>query len=205
MIADPAVRNRGTIGGSLCQADPGEDLSAVATALRAAVVIRGSEGERAIRWTEFHVGPYMTAVKDAEMLTEIRLPHAPGRGHRAREARTPGRRLRDRRRVSRPWVDGGLYHRRGVAFAAVGPFTIDAKRAQEHLIGKAPVSRSSARRQRSLPRTRCRSDSRGPEDYKRHLTGVLTKRALIRAAGARCTRRHSVEVTININGQPVTP
>src|ERR1700744_2887341 len=68
VIADPVVRNRGTIGGSLCQADPAEDLSAVCSALKARVVIRGTEGERVIGMEEFHVGPFMTAVADAEML-----------------------------------------------------------------------------------------------------------------------------------------
>src|ERR687898_1926662 len=62
VIADPVVRNRGTIGGSLCQADAAEDLSAVCSAARAQVVIRGAGGERAVGMEDFHVGPYMTAV-----------------------------------------------------------------------------------------------------------------------------------------------
>src|SRR6201991_2788335 len=70
VIADPVVRNRGTIGGSLCQADAAEDLSAVASALKATVVIRGPQGERTVTMDEFHVGPYTTAVNDGELLTE---------------------------------------------------------------------------------------------------------------------------------------
>ncbi len=62
VIADPVVRNRGTIGGSLGQADPSEDLSAVFAALRATVVIEGSGGSRTVSAREFHVGPYETAV-----------------------------------------------------------------------------------------------------------------------------------------------
>ena len=62
VIADPVVRNRGTIGGSLCQADAAEDLSAVCTALKADAVIRGGGGERVVGMDSFHVGPYMTAV-----------------------------------------------------------------------------------------------------------------------------------------------
>ena len=65
MIADPVVRNRGTIGGSLCQADAAEDLSAVCTALKARVVIRGGGGARVVPLHEFHVGPWMTAVRTA--------------------------------------------------------------------------------------------------------------------------------------------
>jgi len=80
VIADPVVRNRGTIGGSLCQADPGEDLSAVCEALRADVVIRGQDGERVVAMEDFHVGPYMTAVAAAEMVTEVRIAVRPGAG-----------------------------------------------------------------------------------------------------------------------------
>src|SRR4051812_8049727 len=68
VIADPVVRNRGTIGGSLCQADAAEDLSAVCTAVKAQAVIRGTDGERVVGMEDFHVGPYMTAVGDGEML-----------------------------------------------------------------------------------------------------------------------------------------
>src|SRR5690348_7235708 len=78
VIADPVVRNRGTIGGSLCQADAAEDLSAVCTAAKAQVVIRGGDGERVVGMEGFHIGPYMTAVGAGEILTEIRLPVRPG-------------------------------------------------------------------------------------------------------------------------------
>ena len=77
VIADPVVRNRGTIGGALCQADPSEDLSAVCAAVRAKLVIRGVSGERVIGMPQFHVGPYETAIGPAEMLTEIRVPVPP--------------------------------------------------------------------------------------------------------------------------------
>src|SRR2546421_6000669 len=75
VIADPPVRNRGTIGGALCQADPAEDLSAVCAALGAHVVIRGPQGERTIDMVDFHGGPFTTAVHDGEMLGEVRIPH----------------------------------------------------------------------------------------------------------------------------------
>src|SRR5512144_2648584 len=78
VIADPVVRNRGTLGGSLCQADPSEDLSAVCTTLGASCVIRGGGGERVVTMEEFHRGPYETAVADDEMLVEIRIPVRPG-------------------------------------------------------------------------------------------------------------------------------
>ena len=99
VIADPVVRNRGTIGGSLCQADPAEDLSAVCSAAKAKVVIRGPGGERVVAMEDFHVGPYMTAVGAGEILTEVRLTVRAGRRQRAREGRAPRGRLGDRGRV----------------------------------------------------------------------------------------------------------
>src|SRR6478672_4655208 len=80
VIADPVVRNRGTIGGALCQADPAEDLSAVCAAVGATLVVRGLDGERVLTMQEFHRGPYETAVGEAEMLTEVRVPLQDGAG-----------------------------------------------------------------------------------------------------------------------------
>src|SRR3954471_22256600 len=74
VIADPVVRIRGTIGGALCQADPSEDLSAVCAAVGARVVIAGGGGTREVDMADFHRGPYETAVGDAEMLIEVRVP-----------------------------------------------------------------------------------------------------------------------------------
>ena len=80
LIADPVVRNRGTVGGSMCQADPSEDLSAVGSALGGTVVIRSKSGSRTVPIREFHFGPYMTQVADGEILTEVRFPIRPGAG-----------------------------------------------------------------------------------------------------------------------------
>jgi len=79
-IADPPVRNRGTVGGSFCQADPAEDLSAVGSALKAVLVLRSAQGTRTMPARDFHAGPYETALRDAEMLTEVRIPIRPGAG-----------------------------------------------------------------------------------------------------------------------------
>src|SRR5215468_4736213 len=78
VIADPVVRNRGTIGGSLCQADPSEDLSAVFAAVRAVAVVRGPGGTRTVPVREFHTGPYETVVEPGELLVELRVPIRPG-------------------------------------------------------------------------------------------------------------------------------
>ena len=80
VIADPVVRNWGTIGGSLCQADPSEDLSAAFGAIRATAVIHGRDGARFVPVREFHLGPYETVVAPDELLTELRVPIRPGGG-----------------------------------------------------------------------------------------------------------------------------
>lgn len=74
------MRNRGTIGGSFCQADPAEDLFAVGSALRGTCVITSTSGTRTVPMREFHDGPYETAVADGEMLTEVRFPIRPRSG-----------------------------------------------------------------------------------------------------------------------------
>ncbi len=185
VIADPVVRNRGTIGGSLCQADPGEDLSAVCSALKADVVIRGVDGERVVNMRGFHVGPYVTAVGEGEMLTEIRIPIrgggvGVGSAHEKLERRAGDFAIAAA--SAAVWVDGGTFADVGVALSAVGPFTIDATRAEELLIGKTP-SEDLFEQAGAIAAEDCMpmADGRGPVDYKRHLVGVLTKRALRRA------------------------
>lgn len=182
VIADPVVRNRGTIGGSLCQADPAEDLSAVCAALKADVVLQGPGGERVVNMSEFHVGPYMTAVQAAEILTEVRLAVRPGAGSAHEKLERRAGDFAIAASSVAVWIEGGTITDAGVALAAVGPVTIDARRAQEHLRGQVPsealfeeAGRIAAEESMPMP------DTRGPEDYKRHLVGVLTKRALRKA------------------------
>jgi aerobic carbon-monoxide dehydrogenase medium subunit len=183
VIADPPVRNRGTIGGSLAQADAAEDLSAVCSALKANVVIAGSGGERVVSMEDFHVGPYVTAIEDAEILTEIRLPLRPGGGSAHEKVE---RRAGDWAIVAVSaalWLQGGRIADAGVALSAAGPTTVHATRSEELLRGKDP-SEELFREAGALASEDCSpiADGRGPVDYKRHLAGVLTKRALWRAA-----------------------
>ena len=183
VIADPPVRNRGTIGGSLAQADAAEDLSAVCSALKANVVIAGSGGERVVSMEDFHVGPYVTAIEDAEILTEIRLPLRPGGGSAHEKVE---RRAGDWAIVAVSaalWLEGGRIADAGVALSAAGPTTVHATRSEELLRGKDP-SEELFSEAGALASEDCSpiADGRGPVDYKRHLAGVLTKRALWRAA-----------------------
>ena len=184
VIADPVVRNRGTLGGSLCQADPSEDLSAVCTTLDASCVIRGSAGERVVTMTEFHRGPYETAVGDDEMLMEIRIPIRPG-GSSAYEK--VERRAGDWAVTScgaAVWMDGGVIVDARVGLAAVGPNTTGIPAISELLRGQEPSEEQYAAAgaiaaQNCSPST----DMRGTEGYKRHLADELTRRALRRSVG----------------------
>ena len=182
VIADPVVRNRGTIGGSLCQADAAEDLSAVCSALKATVVIRGAEGERTVSMEEFHVGPYMTAVQPGEILTEIRIPRRPGAGSAHEKVERRAGDWAIAAASAAVWMDGGTFAEVGVALSAVGLTTIHLTRAEELLRGKAP-SYDLLTEAATIATEDCSpmADGRGPVDYKRHLAGVLTGRALRRA------------------------
>jgi carbon-monoxide dehydrogenase medium subunit len=182
VIADPLVRNRGTIGGSLCQADPSEDLSAVCTTLDASCVIRGLDGERVVSMAEFYRGPYETAVGPAELLTEIRIPIRAG-GSSAFEK--VGRRAGDWAIVScgvAVWLDDGVISDARVGLAAVGPNTTGIPAVSQALRGRPP-SEALYAEAGAIAAEHCTpvTDQRGSADYKRHLAAELTRRALRRA------------------------
>ena len=182
VIADPVVRNRGTIGGSLCQADAAEDLSAVCAALKAKVVIRGPEGERVVGMDGFYIGPFTTAVGDSDIVTEIRIPL---RANSSSAHEKVERRAGDFAIAAvsaAVWLDGGVISEAGLALSAVGPTTIHVTRAEEMLAGKTP-SEELFVAAGEIAAADCAplADGRGTVDYKRHLAGVLSKRALRRA------------------------
>ncbi|MGI5271090.1 FAD binding domain-containing protein [Nonomuraea sp. CA-218870] len=182
VIADPIVRNRGTVGGSLCQGDPSEDLAAVFAALRATAVVQGRAGVRKVPVREFHEGPYETAVGDGELLIALRVPVLDGAGSAYEKVE---RRVGD-------WpvaaagavlqVDGGVIAEAGIGLTAVGAEHFCAPEAEAHLIGKPPGAEVFAEAGR-IAAEHCdpHSDQRGPADYKRHLAAELTRRALTRA------------------------
>lgn len=183
VIADPVVRNRGTLGGSLCQADPSEDLSAVCTTLGASCVIRGAGGERVVAMEEFYCGPYQTAVGHAEILTEVRFPVRPNGGSAYAKV---DRRAGDWAVVSAGsaiWLDGPVIADARVGLAAVGPNTAGIPAISEVLRGQRP-SEEAFVRAGQIAAQNCEpvTDGRGTAEYKRHLADELTRRTLRLAA-----------------------
>ncbi len=191
VIADPVVRNRGTIGGALCQADPAEDLSAVCAAVRAQMVIRGPGGnERTVDMQEFHRGPYETAVGPDEMLTEVRVPL---HDHSGSAYEKVERRVGDwavaAAGASIILANGTIGHG-GIALAAVGA-PITCAEAEQALAGQKPSDELFAEAaQLAAESTSPTTDQRGTAEYKRHAAKVLTERALRRAA-ARALREEA--------------
>jgi aerobic carbon-monoxide dehydrogenase medium subunit len=182
VIADPVVRNRGTIGGSLGQADPAEDLTTVCDVLRATVVIAGRAGERVIGIDELHRGPYETACAQNELITEIRFPI---------RSRTGSAYEKVERRVG-DWAVGAagaalwMAEDGTIADASIGLTALGleglATEAAGVLIGERPsedlfAEAADLARAASAPI----EDQRGPVDYKRHLAEELTRRVLTRA------------------------
>ena len=181
VIADPVVRNRGTIGGALCQADPAEDISAVCAAVDARLVIRGPEGERVVDMREFHRGPYETAVGEGEMLIEVRVALQPSAGSAYEKVE---RRVGDwavAAAAASVSCANGIVERAGIALTAVGADVTSAD-AEAALNGKEPSEELLAEAARiAAAASKPVSDQRGSAEYKRHVVQELAYRALGRA------------------------
>jgi aerobic carbon-monoxide dehydrogenase medium subunit len=187
VIADPIVRNWGTVGGSLCQADPSEDLSAAFAAMKGTMVIQGPDGIREVSARAFHTGPYETVVGPSEMLTEIRLPIRPGQQRGGSGYLKVARRAGDWpvcAAGAAVWLAdaGGGKHSiadAGIGLTAVGATHFVAAEAEEFLRGR-PADEESLARAGEIAAEHCHpvTDQRGPADYKRHLVKELTTRVL---------------------------
>jgi carbon-monoxide dehydrogenase medium subunit len=179
VIADPVVRNRGTLGGSLCQADPAEDLSTVCTVLDALCLVRGPSGEREIRIDDFIVGPYETAVAPNEMLIEVRIPL---------RDKTSSAYAKVERRVG-DWavaavgaavtLDGDTIVSGRVDLTAVNPDRDGLAALAASLSGRPATEETFAEAGRRAGEA-CDpvTDVRGTAEYKRHLASELTTRTL---------------------------
>jgi len=182
VIADPLVRNRGTIGGSLCQADPGEDLTAVCIVLDATVVLRGPNGERTLTMAEFHRGPYETAAEHNELLLEVRIPVRPrsGSAYEKVERRVGDYAVAAAGAAVTLGPDDTIAEI-GIGLAAVG---LDSRptEAEAVLRGQAPSDELIARAaQLTAAAVEPVDDLRGTAEYKRYLAEELTKRVIARS------------------------
>ncbi|MFM7718558.1 MAG: FAD binding domain-containing protein [Actinomycetota bacterium] len=185
-IADPLVRNLGTIGGSLAHADPGGDIGSVMLALGARVVAQSSKGEREIGIREFLKDTFQTTLRPDEILTEIRVPIAKGENG--------GAYLKLERKIGDYATVGvasflefsnGAIGRAGVGLTSVGLINVQATTAEQALAGQEP-SRELFARAGDLAAEAANpvGDVRGSVDYKRHMVKVYTERGLAAAAAS---------------------
>ena len=185
-VADPAVRHRGTLGGSLAHADPAGDLPADAVALGATMIARGPGGDREIGAADFFVDYLTTALAPGEILTGVRVPKlGPAWGYRYEKFH----------RTAQAWATVGVaaIARRSnghvaearIGLTNMGPVPVRARAAEEAVAG-AEADRSALRAAAAHADedTQPPADLHGAPDYRRHLARVLTARALAVAAGA---------------------
>ena len=184
VIADPLVRNMGTVGGNASHGDPANDLPACFLALGAHYQLKGPKGSRSIAADAFYTDTFTTALESNELLTEVQIPKArPGGGtayvkleKRAGDFPIAGV------AVSLALASGTITAAR-IGLTALGPTAILAKEAGDSLSGHAP-DEATFRHAAELAMTAAQpvSDLRGPAEYKRAMAGVLTRRGLHRAA-----------------------
>jgi carbon-monoxide dehydrogenase medium subunit len=184
-IADPLVRNRGTVVGSVCHADPAGDWGSVMLALGAEVVAQSRSGERTIPISEFFQGPFTTALRADEIATEIRipLPTGPAAGAYNKLERKVG----DFATVAvavQVEMNGGKVSRAGIGLTSVGSTNIEALEAEKALVGKEPtdeVIREAARL--AAEAAEPKDDIRGTAAYKKDVVRVFVQRGLHTALG----------------------
>ena len=184
-LADAQIRHRGTFGGALAHADPGGDLGPPVLALGGQFVIAGSGGTRTVEADDFFVDLFETAIGDDEILTEVRIPKHTGWGA-AHEKFV---------RIAHQWpivavaaavkVEGGTISEAKVGLANMGSTPIRARAVEQALAGQ-PATEDAVRTAaaRAAEGANPPSDLNGDADYRRHVATVLTRRAVLAAAGA---------------------
>jgi carbon-monoxide dehydrogenase medium subunit len=183
-VGDPQIRHRGTFGGSLAHADPAGDLPAVAVALDASFVIAGPDGRRTVAAPDFFQGVFSTALTEDELLVEVRVPKYTGWGAHYEKFN----------RVAQAWsivsvaaavrLEGDSIAEARVALGNMGSTPIRAIAVEDALIGR-PATAEAVREAaaRAADGTSPVTDINGDADYRRHLATVLTRRAVLAAAG----------------------
>jgi aerobic carbon-monoxide dehydrogenase medium subunit len=186
LIADPIVRNRGTLVGSLCHADPQGDWASVVLSLGGSVVAQGPGGRRVIPLADFVLGPFENALEPDEIAVEAVIP--PAKGVRAGGYLKLERRVGDFATVGvavSVETSGETVTRAGIALTGVGGSTIAATEAAQALVGR-PLSSESIAQAADLAAAaaRPRTDHRGSAEYKRHMVRTFVERILGRVDGA---------------------
>ena len=187
LIADPQVRNRGTIGGDIAHGDPGNDHPAIAIALDATLVLQGPGGQRSIKAENFYHGTYMTELAEDEILVEIRLPAlAPNTGcaYEKLKRKTGDWATAAAAVVMR--IDGGVVSQVRIALTNLAPTALRATDAEAALLGK-PLSAATITDAANRAMAVCdpADDLRGDAEYKTAMAGQMLRRAIAKAA-ARC-------------------
>jgi aerobic carbon-monoxide dehydrogenase medium subunit len=182
LIADPIVRNRGTLVGSLCHADPQGDWASVVLALGGTVVAHGPRGRRLIAMADFVSGPFENLLEPDEIAVEVAIP--PASGVRAGGYLKLERRVGDFATVGVAVAietSGSAVTRAGIALTGVGGSTIGASAAAGALVGN-PLSRESIELAAQLAgdAAKPRTDHRGSAEYKRHMVRTFVTRLLSR-------------------------
>jgi aerobic carbon-monoxide dehydrogenase medium subunit len=180
-IADPLVRNMGTVGGSFAHADPSEDLPAAFIALGSEVLARGPRGERTIAVEDLAVGPFETALEPDEILIEARVPSAPQGSSYFKVERRAGDYASAAVGVAL-WMSGDRIEQARIGMCSVGSTTLRAREAEEVLEGQSPdevLYKQAA--ERAAEECDPPDDARGTPEYKRDLVRVLVVRALEQA------------------------
>jgi aerobic carbon-monoxide dehydrogenase medium subunit len=182
-IADPLVRNMGTVGGSFAHADPSEDLPAAFVALGADVVVRGPQGERNVAVEDLSVGPFETVLEPDEILTEARVPRAPQGSSYFKVERRAGDYAAAAVGVAL-WMSGERLEEVRIGMCGVGSTTLRASEAEEVLEGQGPEAELYRRAgERAAEECDPPHDARGTPEYKRDLVRVLVGRAMEQAVG----------------------
>ena len=188
-VADPQVRHRGTFGGSLAHGDPAGDMGAAALAMDAEMVIAGPSGRRTVNAVEFFTDLFTTAVGPDELLVEIRVPKHTGWGAHYEKLTHTAQTWSIVAVAAVVRVDAGVIAQARVALTNMGLVPLRASGVEAELVGQpASVAAITFAASLAAEGTAPMADVNADEDYRRHLVQVLTRRAVLAAAGVLSSR-----------------
>ncbi|WP_328430851.1 FAD binding domain-containing protein [Streptomyces sp. NBC_00453] len=182
-VADPAIRHRGTLGGSLAHADPAGDLPAVVLALGGELVAQGPGGQRTIPARDFFVDYLQSSLAPDELLTEVRVPKTEGWGFHYEKFH----------QVAQSWAivgvatlvrrDDGHIAEARIGLSNMGSTPLRASVTEEALSGAGDAEAVARAAESAAEGTRPSQDTSASPEYREHLARVLTRRAVLVAAG----------------------